>query len=126
MTTLTTSKMDGNNRLPKGDYTTHFFVTAVETKKDVFTKLDDDWNKKCSRCWGYTDTFEKAEESVLENYMDMHECSYQWIVIEEHVMDVLALATGKFQWYHWNQTSNEYERCRQPAWAKQVCNWGIG
>ncbi|KKM01911.1 hypothetical protein LCGC14_1789660 [marine sediment metagenome] len=123
MTTLTTSKMDGDKRVLKGNYPTHFFVTAVQTKKDVFTDRGDSCD---SRCWGYTDTFEKAEEAVLKNYMDMHECSYQWIIIEEYVMDVLALATGRFQWYHWDKMSSEYERCRQPAWAKQICNWGIG
>lgn len=120
-----TTKMDGEERI-KGDFVTHFFVTAVRTYRDTFEDTEGTWNKRSSRCWGYASTFEEAEQRVLENYTDIHECTDQWVVIEEYVMDVLALSTGKFQWYHWNKDKQSYERCREPDWAKQVCNWGIG
>jgi len=128
--------MNGKKKILKGDYTTHFFVTVVQTGVDSFEDGPDVWKDKNSRCWGYTDTFEKAEKDVLGNYTDIHECSYQWVIIEEHVMDVFAMGTGRFQWYHWNDKKEDvpewqshlggYERCRQPEWAKQVVHWGIG
>jgi len=126
MTAITTSKMDGTKRIIKGDYVSHFFVTAVRTWEDIFEELDGKWNKRNSRCWGYIDTFEKAEKAVLENYTDMREDTDNWVIIEEHIMDVFAIGTGKFQWYHWNKNKKAYERCRQPDWAKRVVHWGIG
>ena len=128
MTKITNSKSNGSKGHDKfKDCTTHFFVTVVETHKDNFTKpKDGSWAVKCTRCWGYTDTFEQAEKDVLDNYTDMRECSYQWVIIEEHVMDTFAMPTGRFQWYHWNQMTQSYEKCRQPAWSKGVCSWGIG
>ena len=102
--------MDGNKRVLKGDFTTHFFVTVIETEKDSFEDSGD-YNKEARRTWGYTDTFEKAERAVLDNYSDIHECCYQWVIIEEHVMDVFAMGTGLFKWYHWNKEIEGYERC---------------
>ena len=118
--------MDGKKKILKGNHTTHFFVTVVYTGKDSFEDSKEVWHKKSSRCWGYTDTFKKAEDAVLANYTDMNECMYQWVIIEEHVMDVFAICTGRFQWYHWNRSSEGYERCQQPDWAKSICHWGIG
>jgi len=136
MTAITTSNMDGSRRVLKGNPTTHFFVTVVHTGEDTFEDTPEVWKKKHTRCWGYTDSFEKAEQAILENYTDIHECSYQWVIIEEHIMDVFAIGTGLFQWYHWNEEKEDvpewqngpggYERCRQPDWAKSVVHWGIG
>jgi len=126
MTAITTAKTDGKKKLLKGDFTTHWFVTVVQTGKDTFEDCPEIWKKKYTRCWGYTDKFEDAEKAVLENYTDIHETCYQWVIIEEHVMDVFAIGTGLFQWYHWNKEKEGYERCRQPDWAKGVVHWGIG
>lgn len=126
MTTISTKNMDGKRKVLKGNFITHFFVTAVHTGVDSFQDSPEIWKNKSSRCWGYTDTFEKAEEAVLANYTDIHECTDQWVIIEEHIMDVLALGTGLFQWYHWNNDTDAYERCEQPEWAKNIVHWGIG
>lgn len=109
----------------KGDFTTHFFITVVRTKTDSFDKKNASYTFS-KRCWGYTNSFEEAEERVLENYTDFHECSYQWAIIEEHVMDALALPTGRYQWYHWNKKGRGYRRCKQPQWAKGLNAWGLG
>ena len=122
---MTKPKMDGHRRKNFEKCKTHFFVTVVQTHKDTFEDVDG-WNKKYTRCWGYAETFDEAEKAVLENYTDIHEESYQWAVIEEHVMDVFAMTTGLFQWYHWNENKRAYERCKQPEWAERVCGWGIG
>lgn len=126
MAGVTISQMDGNQRVIKGDYVSHFFVTAVHTWEDSFEENETKGQVRGTRCWGYAPTFEEAEARVIENYTDIHECTDDWVIIEEHVMDVFAVGTGKFQWYHWNEEKQEYERCRQPDWAKQTVHWGIG
>ena len=118
--------MDGNKSLKTNGHPTHFFVTTVMTGVDTPDDCPEVWKRQDTRCWGYTDTFEKAEEAVLKNYTDIHEYTYQWVIIEEHVMDVFAMGTGRFQWYHWNLKEDCYERCEQPEWAKGVAHWGIG
>ena len=84
------------------DLITHWFVTVVETEHD---SPDEDMCEKSKRCWGYEDTFEKAEEAVVNNYTGIRECSYQWAIIEEYVMSYFAMPTGLFQWYHWDEDS---------------------
>jgi hypothetical protein len=105
--------------------TTHFFITVVRTKTDSFSKNNALYTFS-KRCWGYTDSFDKAEKSVLENYTDFHECSYQWAVIEEHVMDAFAVPTGNRKWYHWDEKKRCYKKCKEPQWAKGLSAWGIG
>lgn len=120
-----TAKMDGKRRniFNGKDLKTHWFITVVETKEDSPNK--DVMQKSC-RCWGYEESFDKAEEAVINNYMDLHECSYQWAIVEEHVMSYFALPTGLFQWYHWNEDEKKYERCSVPEWARGICAWGVG
>lgn len=115
--------MKRNKSWEDKDVTTHFFITVIETKIDTPEEIAIE---RSHRCWGYEPTFEKAEEAILNNYTDLHECSYQWAVIEEHVMSYFAMTTGFFQWYHWDKDKEAYERCDQPKWASNVCNWGIG
>jgi hypothetical protein len=126
MIAVTMPNIDGKRRVLKGNPITHFFVTAVRTWEDTFNDIDGKWNVRDTRCWGYTNTFEKAESAVISNYTDIHECTDDWVIIEEYVMDVFAINTGLFQWYHWNENNKRYERCCQPEWAKSVCHWGIG
>lgn len=108
------------------DYITHFFVTAVHTGVDLSQDSPDVWSNKSSRLWGYTDTFDKADKDVESNYGDIHEGLYQWIVVEEHIMDTVTTCTGFIQWYHWDQSIEGYKKCDTPEWAKNIVHWGIG
>jgi len=95
---------------------THFFITAVESKEDSYGH---------TRCWGYHESFQIAEKEVLKNFGDMHEMMYDYIVIEEHCMGILAFTTGFTKWYKWNEKQQKYKSTKIPEWAANICHWGI-
>jgi len=100
---------------------TLFFVTTAISNRDSW---------KDDRTHGCSETFKEAEDAILQNVGDMHECSNDYAVIEEQTMTVCSMTKrfsgGVYQWYHWNDAKEQYERCNTPAWAENVCNWGIG
>lgn len=105
------------------DRKTHWFITVVRTEKD---SSGAETNYEDIRCWGYEESFDEAEEAVINNYSDLSECFYQWAIIEEHMMGYFAMPTGKYQWFHWNVDKDKFERCDRPTWSKHICSWGIG
>lgn len=97
---------------------THFFITAINSHRHWATS---------TRCWGYTDTLEQAREAVRTNYYDLHEGTYDYIVIEEHIMNAYAIATEFIEWWKWNENTHEYELTTEvPLFGQYITNWGIG
>lgn len=88
------------------------------------------------RCFGWFDSFEKSEKAVLENRCDMHECFYNYIVIEKLYEGIHSLCHENDQvWYKWksgNQKDDEFdesgkwERVEKPEQFKSMINFGIG
>ena len=117
--------MDGKTRSmfePKEGQKTHYFLTVMDTK------IYDDGSEgyKSTRCWGYDESFDRLVEALENNYTDIHECTYDWAVVEEHIMSFFAVPTGRFQWFKWNEEKEGYEQCDPPEWSHGIISWGIG
>jgi hypothetical protein len=85
--------------------------------------------RKCgnrSRTWGFFDDFNEAEQAVIHNDTDIYECEYEYAVLEEHHMGVIAHGTGNMFWYKYNRGTEKYEKIDPPEWSLNVCHWGIG
>lgn len=92
-----------------------FFVTVVETVDGQYSS---------SRCWGYYHELEDAKKAVLENHTDIHECCYDWAVIEEVPYGVLPIGTKEIVWYHWEDDA--YREVEKPKFSERIVNWSIG
>ena len=91
-----------------------YFITIIDSK-------DND-----KRCVGYFDTFEKAEEAVLDNACDINETCYDYCVIE-NVPEGLYQYDFKPTWYKWNDLDEVYEKIDYvPEPFKNIIGFCIG
>ena len=100
-----------------------YFITVIEN-------IDYDADplyatKGDQRCMGYVETFEKAEEIVTNNSYDIHECSYDYAVIEK-IGPGIHYPAFERQFYKYNYEKGTYERIEEPPSVKQIINFSIG
>lgn len=84
-----------------------------------------------TRTFGYYLNFTDAFEAVKNNYADMQECLYNYLIIEELHEGIHSLV-GKEYWFSWvgekslGENSGKWVACEKPDWAVGTINWGIG
>jgi len=114
----------GSSPMYFGKKTTFIFtVTSVYRKDDCL---------RDHRCWGWYPTLKEARYAVSINCSDMHEISYQHVVIEKVQSGILAM--GKVvEWYEWvvdkkdkSGFRGKWKLCKIPEWSKGTINWGMG
>lgn len=95
---------------------TAFFVTSIE----------NGWPSALKRCFGFFFTEKEAINAVLNNDCDIHECLYEYVVIEE-INDGIHGGVVNEIWFEWNRKKSGWEKIsKKPVFAKRICNWGIG
>lgn len=95
-----------------------FFVTTVVT---------DNGNFKNSRCWGYYYSLDDARHNILINNSDIHECDFDFALIEEMsqgIMSYIATPDLKKVWFHWEEDG--YREVEEPEFAKDIVGWSCG
>lgn len=75
------------------------------------------------RCVGFYPTFFEAENAVMENFNDIHDNMYQFVIIEEISPGIKQLDTRR-SLYQWD--GNKYVNIPFPIILKQLSNFGIG
>ena len=78
-----------------------------------------------TRCFGYYIDLADAINAVEQNKCDMHECLYNFIVIEKIGEGIHAMATD-IKWYAWNDDKYSWEYTPKPDWSIGICNYSIG
>ena len=79
--------------------------------------------EKFTRTFGYKWGFESAMTAIRENHMDMHECLYNYLVMERIGEGIHAL-TEEFYWFRWS--GRRWTPCETPEWARGITNWALG
>ena len=100
--------------------TTIHTVTVFQKIEKSDTKYPNIINR---RCVGYFTDFNEAENAVLENFSDIHENMYDYVIIEE-MEPGLKLSDITRSLYHWN--GNSYEKIDIPETLKYLSNFSIG
>lgn len=100
--------------------TTIHTVTVFQKIEKSNTKYPNIINR---RCVGYFADFDEAENAVLENFSDIHENMYDYVIIEE-MEPGLKLSDITRSLYHWN--GNSYEKIDIPETLKYLSNFGMG
>lgn len=80
---------------------------------------------KCPRTVGYVETFEEAEDIVLNNKYDIFEYTFDYAVIENVPSGIYQYDQNP-NWYKWNHDKECYEKIEKPDFAKGFIGWGIG
>lgn len=82
----------------------------IKTKRDCHT-------------FGYYRGFDKAYNAVTKNMGDMHECLYQYLVMER-IGEGVHSPTTEAIWFKFGR--KKWNRCLQPQWARGFTNWALG
>jgi len=80
---------------------------------------------KSERCFGYFSDKQKALRAADENWADMHECSFNWLLIEKIPEGLHAISEEEI-WYKWDDGINRWIHVEKPAWSDKIINWSIG
>ena len=98
-----------------------YTITAFPGESD-----DPNFPKYGNRVFGYYEKEHDAHMAVLEDRCSMHECLYDYIVVEECNPGVHA-TNRVVQWYSWDYTSRQWEPCGWPTdIPTNVVNFSMG
>jgi hypothetical protein len=104
-----------------------YFITTIEhLPQGDYMEMGD------TRCIGYYNNFEKAEEAVINNYCDIWETCYNYCVIEKIPEGLYQYAVGsKYadndRWfYKYNKETNQYNFIEEPIEFEHLCGLAIG
>lgn len=84
------------------------------------------------RTWGWLPTLEHARKSVAMNSGDMHEMTFNYVLIEKvpagicvmnELVDVYKWKPDETDENHWR---GKWVKCRKPKWTEGVINWTVG
>ena len=80
-----------------------------------------------SRAVGYYETFEEAEDVVINNILDIcEEGYYHYAVIEEVEPGIYTIPRTEI-WYRWDREKGQYINLpEKPERFKQVAAWSLG
>ena len=93
-----------------------WFITTVRV-------LDNDII--CSRCWGYHRNKNDCIRILHHNITDIHECYYNYAVIEKINEGLCSLSTER-EFFEYKRDSSGFFEIEEPEWAKFYSNFAIG
>lgn len=101
-----------------------YFITAMTNIVYEDTKFDsEEFKKHSTRCFGYYSDKEKAINAVVNNYCDMYETTYEFILIEK-IGEGIHPDADIIGWFKYNGQINKYE----PIEVERTgfCNYALG
>lgn len=83
-------------------------------------------NASCPhRCFGWKSTLQAAKKAVKENKCDLHECLYDYIVIEAMKEGIFPRCEREW-WYKWDRDCDKFLPIEKPESLKSIVNFAIG
>lgn len=100
-----------------------WFITAIAVNRigDKITTIN-----RPTRTFGFFDHYSEALSAVEQNQGSLHECLYDYIVIEciEEGIHPMVL---KEEWFWWVKENNRWEDgIEKPEEFKGTVNWALG
>lgn len=106
------------------DHTTLWFITVFETIQRDRNGWPDFGS---SRTWGFYTDRDTALQAVRENWTDMHECFYDYAVVEGYDEGIAHDPDPtEAQWFEWNEETQEYQMIDRPEAVVGFGSWAIG
>jgi len=86
----------------------------------------DKYGTNGNRCVGYFETFQEAEEAVINNDCDIYEAGYYPYAVIEGVKPGLYAISEKSFWYQYNKETKKYEKIKFPEILSHFMGFTIG
>ncbi len=97
-----------------------YTVTAVYTSSDKSIRGDK------YRTFGFFHDLEEAREAASENWGEMHECLYNYLVIESYREGIHSIG-DMIDYYKWDYDNNKWLKLDScPKRFRGVCCLGLG
>jgi len=77
------------------------------------------------RTFGWFPKRDMAISFLKKNPEWIHECLYDYVVIETFPYGVHPIAINE-RWYKWNKKRNIFELIKKPKEIKNTISWGLG
>lgn len=90
-----------------------FTITLISSENEEKIVAEDK-----SRCIGYYLSLQESIDAVKSNKGEMHECLYNYLVIEEVPVGVWRLSVNEW-WYAW---SSGWITCKKPFKYRKFAN----
>ena len=99
-----------------------FFITCFE-------KCEKDergyFNSGDMRTFGYFDTVEACIQALNENVCDMHECLYEFAVIE-NIGQGIHPHSKEVAWFRWDDKRHGFFEIQKPECTCYYSNYALG
>lgn len=95
-----------------------YFITAIAGNDNSRPGF-----RRPKRTFGYASELSIAQYYVNENVGSMHECLYDYIVIE-NIGPGIHPESKQEWWYEWN--GGRWMTCEKPDWSLGRVNWALG
>lgn len=88
------------------------------------TAIDSQYHRRGAiRTFGFFKNISDAQSAVENNQGEMHECLYDYLVLEKIDCGIHPLAQEEI-WYTWKD--ERWTPCEEPEWANATTNWALG
>ena len=98
---------------------TIYTVTLIDSRDETKIVSEDSM-----RCIGWYGSLKEAIDAVFSNCGEMHECRYNYIVVES-ISSGVWKRTDKEWWFIWDGNKKEWLGCEKPL-KYNTSNFGIG
>jgi hypothetical protein len=105
----------------KDDPSKIWFLTAVISKEVAKERGYD--HSLNHRTFGYYKGFHAAYQAVKENRCNMHECLYEFLVMERIEAGVHGEMKEE-EWFKWS--GKRWIPCKKPLEYRGIINWALG
>lgn len=96
-----------------------WFITAITPNKIL-------GKPAITRTFGFYEKFIFAYDAITENRCNMHECLYEYIVLE-YIEEGIHPDVIQEYWWHWVEINNRWEdRIGKPFELTGIINWALG
>jgi hypothetical protein len=101
-----------------------YFITGLQ-KLEV---NDKGWlDQGAQRTFGYYENFDDAENAVIHNHADIHECLYNYMLIEKIEPGLYAHCLSAERWlYKYNPDYGTFYSVKEPPEMDHYCNFAVG
>lgn len=83
--------------------------------------------RESKRTFGYFKDIDTAREAVTNNWCNIFETDYMYVVIESIHEGVHGFSDiDKVEWYKYDLATEKYYKIDQPEYTKCLCNFGCG
>ena len=99
-----------------------YFISCIFIKSEMDVN-EIDVDEKDIRTFGFFNDYETCVLALHNNWVDMHECYYQYAVVEE-VNEGIHPKVESYYWFKWDKKRKGFYECEDQMHEIHKCRYG--